>query len=104
MPSHVKLMAILIARPGKVEALKALLNRMVPHCRAERGNLRWDIWQDQSQRERFVLDELYVDAAAVASHRDTPHFKDYLARINDLAERTVFALDPVQPTEVARDY
>src|SRR3546814_15884804 len=60
---------------------------MLTPSRAEAGNLRYDLWQDQAEPARFVLDELYRDAAAVAAHRDTAHFRAYLARINDLAER-----------------
>jgi hypothetical protein len=36
-----------------------------------------------------------VDDSAVAAHRDTPHYKDYLLRIGDLAERTALVLTPV---------
>jgi quinol monooxygenase YgiN len=90
-----KITAILTAKPGKAEALQALLLGMAPSCRAEPGNLRWDIWQDGAAPERFVLDELYIDRAAVAAHRETPHFKDYAARIGDLAERSAFVLDPI---------
>jgi len=96
MPTSVKIMAVLAARPGKADALKALLFGMAPHCRAEPGNLRWDIWQDQADSGRFVLDELYEDNAAVAAHRETPHFKNYFSKINDLAERTALVLDPAE--------
>ncbi|WP_454857971.1 putative quinol monooxygenase [Rhizobium binxianense] len=92
--SHVKIMATLLARSGKAGELEALLFGMAPHCRMEPGNLRWDVWRDQAKAGRYVLDELYVDNAAVAAHRDTPHFKDYLSKINDLAERNAFVLDP----------
>ena len=40
MTAPVKIMATLTARPGKAGQLKALLHGMVPHCRAEPGNLR----------------------------------------------------------------
>lgn len=96
MTAHIKITAILTARPGKVGELKALLRGMVPHCRAEPGNLRWDIWQDRSQADRYVLDELYEDANAVAAHRETPHYKYYLAGIHDLADRVAFVLEPVE--------
>lgn len=94
MTNSVKTVAILAARPGKAEDLKALLFGMAPSCRAEPGNLRWDVWQDRSEPARYVLDELYVDADAVAAHRETPHYKHYLATINDVAERMAVALDP----------
>ena len=91
----VKITALLTARPGHAEELATLLLGMAPLCRAESGTLRWDIWQDQTQSDRFVLDELYVDEAAVARHRDTVHYKAYLLRIGDLAERTALVLVPV---------
>ncbi len=78
MPPRVKVTALLTARPGRAEELTNLLLGMAPLCRAEPGNLRWDIWQDQTRPDRYVLDELYVDDSAVAAHRDTAHYKDYL--------------------------
>jgi quinol monooxygenase YgiN len=94
MTSSVKIVAILAARPGKAEDLKTLLFGMAPSCRAEPGNLRWDVWRDRSAPDRYVLDELYVDAEAVAAHRETPHYKNYLGKINDLAERVAVVGDP----------
>jgi quinol monooxygenase YgiN len=91
---NIKIMATLVARPGKAAELEALLFNMAPHCRAEPGNLRWDIWRDQAKADRYALDELYVDNAAVAAHREAPHYKDYLSRIGDLADRTAFVLEP----------
>lgn len=96
MSSPVKIMAILTARPGQVEALEALLFGMAAACRAEPGNLRWDVWRDQADPTRLMLDELYLDDAAVAAHRQTPHFKAYFSRINDLAERMALVLDPAR--------
>ena len=40
MSSHVKIIAILAARPGKVEQLRTLLDGMVAPSRQEPGNLR----------------------------------------------------------------
>ena len=95
MPPRVKVTALLTARPGRAEELTNLLLGMAPLCRAETGNLRWDIWQDQTRPDRYVLDELYVDDAAVAAHRETAHYQDYVRRIGDLAERTALVLSPV---------
>jgi len=96
MTQAVKIMATLTARPGKAEELKALLLAMVAPSRAEPGNLRWDIWQDQAAPGRFVLDELYTGNDAVAAHRASAHFKDYLARIPDLADRSALVLDALR--------
>lgn len=93
--SNIKIMAVLSARPGKAVELRALLEGMLGPSRAESGNLRYDLWQDEADPDRFALDELYVDAAAVAAHRETGHFRHYLSVIEGLAERFAVVLDPV---------
>ncbi len=96
MSTHVKVVAVLTARPGKAEELKALVLGLIAPSRAEPGNLRYDLWQDPAQPDSFVLDELYADSAATAAHRASPYFQNYLSRINDLATRTALVLDPVE--------
>ncbi|MFL1873632.1 putative quinol monooxygenase [Hansschlegelia beijingensis] len=95
MSRHVKITAILVARPGKAAELRTLLGGMTAPSRAEAGNLRYDLWQDQADPDRFVIDELYVDDDAVAAHRATPHFQNYAAAVGGLAERTALVLNPV---------
>lgn len=96
MNHTVKITAVLTPRPGHVAQLQELLFAMAPLSRAEPGNLRWDVWREQGEGARFVLDELYKDNAAVAAHRASPHFQDYLARIGGLAERLALVSDPLQ--------
>ena len=96
MSQPVKIIAILKAHPGKVNALKTLLEGMVTPSRNEPGNIRWDIWHNPSEPSTFVLDELYTDHAAIEAHRDTAHFKHYLTRVNELADRSAYVLDPYQ--------
>ena len=95
MPGRVKIIGILTALPGKGAELRALLDGMIDPSRAEPGNLRWDIWQDQAQADRFVIDELYVDAAAATAHRESAHFKNYARQVGDFADRAPLTLDPV---------
>jgi quinol monooxygenase YgiN len=93
--NNAKIIAILTALPGKADDLQALLADTAPSCRSEPGNLRWDVWQDRANPERFILDELYIDADAVEAHRETPHFKNYASKINSLAERSAYVVTPV---------
>lgn len=95
-----KITALLVAKPGKGPELEALLRGMVGACRAEPGNIRWDIWQDKDNPARFVLDELYTDDAAVAAHRATAHFLNYAGKVGDLADRTPIVS---RPFDVAKD-
>jgi len=98
MSNPVKIVALLVARPGAADALRELLETMLHPSRAEAGNLRYDLWQDRADTARFVLDELYADDDAVAAHRASPHFRHYASVINDLADRTAMTLDPLAVT------
>ncbi|MBO9671219.1 MAG: antibiotic biosynthesis monooxygenase [Sphingobium sp.] len=93
MSRLVKTIAMLTARPGKAQDLRTLLDGMIAPSRAEPGNLRYDLWVDRADPEKFVLDELYVDAKALAEHRASAHFQNYLGQVNHLAERLAFSLD-----------
>lgn len=95
MSSNVKIVAVLSAKPGSESELETLLRGMTAPSRAESGNLRYDLWQDVDNPGRFVLDELYEDSGAIAAHRATPHFQNYLSRISTLAERTAVVLNKV---------
>ena len=94
MSESVRTIAILTARRGKTEDLEGLLFWMAPHCRAEPGNTRWDVWRDAADADRFVVDEAYLDAAAAAAHHETPHYRDYRSKIDGLADRMVMTLEP----------
>ncbi|TQI65320.1 quinol monooxygenase YgiN [Bosea sp. AK1] len=93
MTQYVKTVAIFVARPGKTEELRDLLHGMLTPSRAEPGNLRYDLWRDQADPSRFVLDELYTNNTAVAAHRNSAHFQHYVSVIADIAERTAVTLD-----------
>ena len=43
----------------------------------EPGCLRFDVIQDRDDANRFYFYEVYIDAAALEAHRQTPHFKRY---------------------------
>ncbi len=40
----------------------------------ESGNLRFDVLQSADDPTRFLLYEAYVDEAASAAHKETPHY------------------------------
>ena len=101
MTSLAKTVAVLTAKQTLEGELEDLLRGMVAPSRSEPGNLRYDLWQDNDDPRRFVLEELYQDGLAVASHRDTAHFQNYLARINGLAERTVATVHAVDVADSA---
>ncbi|NBW06673.1 MAG: antibiotic biosynthesis monooxygenase [Caulobacteraceae bacterium] len=89
------MVAILKSRPGKAEALLALLEATARASRLEPGNRAWEIWRSVSDADTFVLNELYVDQAALEAHRASPHFQAYVKAIGDLADRTAVIVEPI---------
>ena len=61
----------------KAESVEAFIKATLANARAtvkEPGTARFDVVQQQEDPTRFVLVEVYRDAAAAAAHRETPHY------------------------------
>jgi autoinducer 2-degrading protein len=61
-------------KPEFVEAFKAATIVNAQASRRESGVLRFDVLQQQDDPTRFVLVEVYRDAAAAAAHKETSHY------------------------------
>jgi quinol monooxygenase YgiN len=57
-----------------VEAFKQATRLNARLSLLELGVLRFDVLQQQDDPTRFVLVEIYRDAEAAASHKETPHY------------------------------
>jgi autoinducer 2-degrading protein len=49
--------------------------------RAEPGNLRYDVLRSAEDPNHFMLYEIYRDDAAMAAHRETPHYQAWAAAV-----------------------
>jgi (4S)-4-hydroxy-5-phosphonooxypentane-2,3-dione isomerase len=49
----------------------------------EPGNIRFDVLQSVEDPTRFILHEWYVDEAAAAAHKETPHYLEWRALAED---------------------
>ena len=68
-----QVVARFIARPGSVEALKAILVSMIAPTREEDGCLMYELLQCQTDPTDFTFVEEWTDAAALARHAAAPH-------------------------------
>ncbi|MFZ5829564.1 MAG: putative quinol monooxygenase [Planctomycetota bacterium] len=53
------------------------------HTVEEPGNLRFDVLEQDGDPSRFVLYEVYRDAAAVDAHKATPHYATWRDTVAD---------------------
>jgi quinol monooxygenase YgiN len=73
-------------RPDRrAEFLAGMSANAAASVRDEPGCLRFDVCSVAGDPDRFVLYELYTDAAAFAAHKASPHF----ARWREIAGRVV---------------
>jgi autoinducer 2-degrading protein len=61
-------------KPEWVEAFKVATQANANASRLEAGVLRFDVLQQADDPARFVLVEIYRDAAAAAAHKETSHY------------------------------
>jgi len=72
------LMVQMEVRPGRREEfLAGITANAEASVRDEAGCLRFDVCSVESDENRFVLYELYTDAAAFAAHKAAPHFAQW---------------------------
>ncbi len=73
------LVAKYIVKAGQGDAVAAALRRMAPLVKAgEPGCTLYHANRATENPDLFLLYEHYVDQAALAAHRETPHFKDII--------------------------
>ena len=71
-------------RPGAAEAFCAVSVANAEASRREPGVLRFDLLADREDPSRFVLVEVYRDAAAAVAHKETAHYAAWRDAVADL--------------------
>jgi quinol monooxygenase YgiN len=71
-------------KPGAAEAFRAASVANADASRREPGVLRFDLLADREDPGRFVLVEVYRDAAAAAAHKETAHYAAWRDAVADL--------------------
>ena len=73
------LVAKYTAKAGKGDTVAEALTRMAPLVKAgEPGCLVYHANRSTDNPDFFLLYEIYRDQAALAAHRETPHFKSII--------------------------
>ena len=69
--------AHLFVRETYVDAFRRRLQAHAEQSREEPGCLRFDVYQEASRADLFLLFEIYRDEAALAAHRASKHFSAF---------------------------
>lgn len=74
-------------KPERVDDFKAMIHANHLGSIAEPGCLRFDVAQSREDPTEFLLWECYVDEAAAAFHKTTPHYLAFKEQMPALMSR-----------------
>lgn len=94
------IVAIIEAKPGKEQALKAMLTSLVKPTLQEEGCINYDLHQSLDNPGKFMFYENWTSEETHAMHMKTPHIQewrskkdDLLAKLSDVTQWCIIADD-----------
>ncbi len=86
MPDQgVRVVARIVARSGKVEELRAVLQGLVDPTRREPGCVTYELLQNKMDPTDFTFVEEWRSEEALDAHLQSPHLQEARLRLPDLA-------------------
>ncbi len=85
--TEVRVIARSVARKGKEDQIRALLQGMLLSTRAEQGCKSYELYESNTPG-RFYFDEIWESEAALSKHIASPHFKHLEHAIVELLEES----------------
>lgn len=76
--------AELVAKPGRADALRDIMVPFVAGARKEPGCQRYVLLEDRGTPGRFLTYEIWTDSAALAAHMVTPEIKAAGPKLADI--------------------
>ncbi|MEU9179950.1 putative quinol monooxygenase [Streptomyces sp. NPDC048550] len=95
MSTHVDLVILISALPGRGREQVEAFERLAPLVRAEEGCLRYDLHAVAGDPDRFVLIERWASREAIAAHDVSPHM------VAADAANSAFRAGPAEVIELA---
>ncbi|MCW5004341.1 antibiotic biosynthesis monooxygenase [Enterobacter roggenkampii] len=80
----ISIIAVLKARPGKIDALKKALQDLLLPTRREPGNIEYLLFQLRDTPDIFYVRESWRGQAGLDAHISLPHFQAFILQMNDL--------------------
>lgn len=75
--------AEITAKSGAENDLKAAFHELIPTVRQEEGCLFYELFQSTETPTKFIMHELWTDAAGLQAHSQMPHMAAFGAKAKD---------------------
>ncbi|MEB5887492.1 putative quinol monooxygenase [Enterobacter roggenkampii] len=80
----ISIIAVLKAKPGKIDALKQALQVLLQPTRREPGNIEYTLFQLRDSPDVFYVRESWRGQAGLDEHIALPHFQTFILQMNEL--------------------
>lgn len=78
----VTLLPIFIAKNGRAVELERLLLTLQIASRADRGCLRYSVFHDLDDENRFIMHEEWASLDLLADHNEQAHVREFVAQVD----------------------
>jgi len=88
--SKITVLASFFPKNDKNNEVKETILAMVDPTRSEEGNEIYNFYEEKNNEDKIIsfhLFEVYKNSAALDFHRNTPHYKNYKSKIEELLEK-----------------
>lgn len=89
MEAKLQIVATLVAKSGKADALRAALTPAVDAFRGEPGCEGYILLEDRKRAGRFLTYETWVDEKALADHMQSPAMKALAPTMEELLDGAI---------------
>jgi quinol monooxygenase YgiN len=86
MRATVHVVSRFVAKPGKEQALKTVLNGLIAPTRRELGCYQFDLLENQSDPRDFCFVERWEHEKSVDQHGASQHLKHALSQLESLVD------------------
>ena len=83
-PGLTYVIAEIVAKPDKADALRTLIVPFAAKSRTEPGCKSYQLLEVQSEPGRFFTFESWTDKASLDAHMTTPHIKEIIPKLPDI--------------------
>lgn len=94
--AELSVVAVLVAREGQEDVVRAALRDLVAPTRAEHGCLAYELFESEASPGTFVTQERWRRQADLDAHLQTPHVQQALAVAGE-ALATAPGIHPLAP-------
>lgn len=84
MTSHVRVTAVLVALPGKSDAVQAAIETVATHTRKEEGCIQYDPHRCTTDSNKFLFLEEWVSQDHLDAHMHQPHLLAFREKVSGL--------------------